>query len=243
MRTGGARRTQTVACSTSESGEDRQATPAPPGRWRLIGERDAIGANGFTSTVMKRTEGSDMPIQRWENEGGRTHATTDRNSQVGVPRPVKTSIDLPPDKRRKLVALLNQQLADTLDLFGQAQQAHWNVKGTQFFQLHELFADLAEQVLVYVDLIAERATALGGTALGTVRMSAAASRLTEYPLDVVEGRHVEALAHRFAALAATTRAAIGSAEKLGDADTADLVTEVSRGLDKGLWFLEAHLQE
>lgn len=95
-----------------------------------------------------------------------------------------------------------------------------------------------------IDLIAERATALGGTALGTVRMSAAASRLTEYSLDAVEGKqHVEALAQRFAALAATTRAAIGAAEKSGDADTADLFTEVSRGLDKGLWFLEAHLQE
>jgi starvation-inducible DNA-binding protein len=102
---------------------------------------------------------------------------------------------------------------------------------------------LADELREFVDLIAERATALGGTAMGTVRMSAAASRLPDYPLiagDSIE--HVEALAVRFAALAATTRSAIESAEHLGDADTADLFTEVSRGLDKALWFLEAHLQ-
>src|SRR5512147_1346076 len=110
-----------------------------------------------------------------------------------------TQNDLAPDVREKAVALLNQQLADTLDLYSQTKQAHWNVKGMQFYQLHDLFDTLAEAVEEYTDLIAERATALGGTALGTVRMSAADSRLPEYPLDAVEGRqHVEALTTRFA---------------------------------------------
>jgi starvation-inducible DNA-binding protein len=159
-------------------------------------------------------------------------------------RMFKSRIDLPADRRKKLIALLNQHLADTFDLYGQCKQAHWNVKGPQFHHLHELFDELAAEVLAYVDLIAERATALGGTALGTVRMSAESSRLTEYPLDP-EGQmgHVEALAVRFAALAATTRSAIEATERLDDADTADLLTEVSRGLDKSLWFLEAHLQK
>jgi starvation-inducible DNA-binding protein len=163
---------------------------------------------------------------------------------VATARTFATRIDLPADGRKKLIALLNQHLADTFDLYGQAKQAHWNVKGPQFHQLHELFDDLAEQLEGYVDLIAERATALGGTALGTVRMSAAASRLEEYPPDAGGSmQHVEALAVHFAALAATTRRAIEAVEELGDADTADLFTEVSRGLDKSLWFLEAHLQQ
>ena len=87
----------------------------------------------------------------------------------------ETRIDLSAERREKMVAVLNQQLADTFDLHSQAKQAHWNVKGPQFHQLHELFDTLAEQLSGYVDLIAERATALGGTALGTARMSAAAS--------------------------------------------------------------------
>lgn len=153
-----------------------------------------------------------------------------------------TKNDLSHELREKTIALLNQQLADTSDLYTQIKQAHWNVKGLQFFQLHELFDKLADDVLGYVDLIAERATALGGTALGTARMAAASSRLPEYPVDAVGGKHhVEALVARYAALAKTTRAAIEKCDKLGDLDTADLFTEVSRGLDKQLWFLESHV--
>ncbi len=154
-----------------------------------------------------------------------------------------TSIDLPREKREAVVALLNQQLADTFDLYSQLKQAHWNVKGPQFYALHELFDKLAEELEDFIDMIAERATALGGMALGTVRMAAAASRLPEYPVEAVEGLQcVKALVERYADLAATTRAAIDTAAQYGDMDTSDLFTEVSRGLDKALWFLEAHLQ-
>jgi starvation-inducible DNA-binding protein len=154
-----------------------------------------------------------------------------------------TRNDLQREVRGRMIELLNQQLADTFDLYSQAKQAHWNVKGAQFFQLHELFDKLAEELQGYVDQIAERATALGGLAIGTVRMSAANSQLPELELNVTESLPmVEALADRYAALANSMRQAIASAEEQGDADTADLFTEVSRGLDKSLWFLEAHLQ-
>ena len=154
-----------------------------------------------------------------------------------------TRNDLPAEVRGRVISLLNQHLADTFDLYSQTRQGHWNVKGPEFFQLHELFDRLADEVEDYVDLIAERVTALGGTALGTARMSAAASRLDEYPADVSRGlSSVEALAARYAALAAFTREAIDLSARAGDADTADLFTEISRGLDKALWFLEAHLQ-
>ena len=159
------------------------------------------------------------------------------------PKMHKTSIDLDAETREQIVPLLNQQLADTFDLYSQTKQAHWNVKGAQFFQLHELFDKLAAELLDHVDTIAERATTLGGTALGTARMAAAKTRLPEYSADVFgSSESVEALVKRYAELSATTRAAIDRADDLGDADTADLFTGVSRGLDKSLWFLEAHLQ-
>ncbi len=154
-----------------------------------------------------------------------------------------TRNDLPLETREKVIALLNQQLADMFDLFSQTKQAHWNVKGAQFFPLHELFDKLAAELDGFIDMVAERITALGGVATGTVRMAAAASRLPEYPADVFDSQAtVQALVERYASLAATTRAAIETADKLGDMDTADLFTEVSRALDKALWFLEAHLQ-
>jgi starvation-inducible DNA-binding protein len=155
-----------------------------------------------------------------------------------------TRIDLAAGVRESMIALLNEQLAATFDLYSQTKQAHWNVKGAHFYPLHELFDELAEQLEGHADLIAERATALGGLAQGTVRLAAANSKLSELPLDVTESLSmVDALAARYAELGARTRKAIETANEQDDADTGDLFTEVSRDLDKVLWFLEAHLQK
>jgi starvation-inducible DNA-binding protein len=159
-------------------------------------------------------------------------------------RKFPTRIDLAEGSRDQLVQLLNARLADTFDLYSQLKQAHWNVKGSDFIQLHELYDEIAESVLEYVDTIAERATALGGLALGTARMAAAASTLDEYPVDEVAGMDtVDAIADRLAAYGAAVRTAIDSALELNDQDTADLFIEVSRAIDKHLWFVEAHIQE
>jgi len=154
-----------------------------------------------------------------------------------------TRIDIAPKLREKMIVLLNAQLADTLDLYTQVKQAHWNVKGPYFIALHELFDDLAEQLEGPVDDIAERVTALGGVAMGTARIAAKTSRISELPHDSYDGmKMVALLADRYAQLAKSTRQAIDAADEAGDADTADLFTGISRGLDKSLWFLEAHLQ-
>ena len=145
--------------------------------------------------------------------------------------------------RRAMIELLNQQLADVLDLGQQAKQAHWNVKGPHFIGLHELFDKVAEQLEEFSDDIAERAVELGGVALGTIQIISEKSRLSTYPLDLASGqKHVAALSGALAQFGTTTRAAINTAAKAGDADTADLFTEVSRGVDKLLWFVEAHRQ-
>jgi starvation-inducible DNA-binding protein len=155
-----------------------------------------------------------------------------------------TRNDIPQRTRSTMIALLNQQLADTFDLYSQTKQAHWNVKGVQFYQLHLLFDEVAESIFEYVDMIAERVTALGGYARGTARMAAGDSRLAEFPPDLTEGRQLVALlAERYAQYGATTRAAINTAAEDDDQSTADLFTEISRTVDKQLWFLEAHLQD
>jgi starvation-inducible DNA-binding protein len=155
----------------------------------------------------------------------------------------KTRIDIDRETREKEIELLNTQLADTFDMFSIAKQAHWNVKGPHFFQLHELFDVIAEGLVPYVDMLAERITALGGYAMGTVRMAADSSRLEAYPTDVVDSMATtQIVAERLANLAASTREAADEAEELGDMDTNDLLIEISRDLDKWLWFVEAHLQ-
>jgi starvation-inducible DNA-binding protein len=153
-----------------------------------------------------------------------------------------TKNDLPAGKRSKAVTVLNARLADAIDLSLQTKHAHWNVKGPNFIALHELFDKLAESVENQVDEIAERVTALGGTAHGTVAAVARATTLKPYPQEISEGlAHVEALSGALAAFGARVRAAIATTDKLGDADSADLFTGISRESDKYLWFLEAHL--
>jgi starvation-inducible DNA-binding protein len=154
-----------------------------------------------------------------------------------------TRIDIPEKQRSEIITLLNQTLAATLDLKTQVKQAHWNVKGLDFYQLHELFDEMAGELDEYIDMVAERVTALGGVAMGTARIAAQNSILPEYPLTILDGKdHITALADRYAPYARHLRTSIDQTDDLGDADTADLYTEISRTIDMRLWFLEAHLQ-
>lgn len=140
-----------------------------------------------------------------------------------------------------LVALLNQTLADALDLAYQTKQAHWNVKGFNFYGLHLLFDDLHAQLVIFIDQLAERVVAIGGQAMGTIRIAGKTSHLEEYPLDAHDSKaHVNALVDRFGDFGSRVRSDIAKAEKLGDKDTADLYTNVSRATDKALWLLTAH---
>ncbi len=154
-----------------------------------------------------------------------------------------THNDLPSHTRETMIPLLNQQLADALDLCSQVKQAHWNVKGMQFIQLHLLFDTLADSLAEFGDLIAERVAALGGTAMGTARMTAASSLLPEFPAEIVADRQViELLAQRYGAYASSSRAAIDTAAEHEDPNSADLFTAIARTIDKQLWMIEAHIQ-
>jgi starvation-inducible DNA-binding protein len=160
-----------------------------------------------------------------------------------APEIYETENDLLLKNRLELNALMNQRLASAVDLQLQMKQAHWNVKGPSFIGLHELFDKVDEAVESYVDMIAERIVQLGGIAEGTVRVAAVRTRLAEYPLQIAEGMaHVEAVALALSTFGKEARTTIDEANALDDADTADLFTEVSRGIDKWLWFVEAHSQ-
>lgn len=156
----------------------------------------------------------------------------------------KTKIDLSEKIRRNVIVILNDRLADAIDLQSQVKQAHWNVKGPHFIALHELFDKISDVVLEQIDEIAERVTSLGGTAEGTVAVAAKRSKLKNYPLSITAGKdHLFYLSTQLSVFGKSARAAIDATDKLGDKDTADLFTGISRDLDKYLWFVEAHLQD
>jgi len=155
----------------------------------------------------------------------------------------KTRNDLSEVLRKKMIALLNLRLADSIDLKLRSKHAHWNVKGAHFFALHELFDKVAGSAEEWSDDLAERAAQLGGVAEGLVPAVKERSTLGDYPADIFEGQdHVEALSSSLASFCRQVRRAIDQAAKAGDQTTADLFTEISRGADKQLWFVEAHLQ-
>jgi len=159
-------------------------------------------------------------------------------------KPYKTQNDVPSNAKSVAIQLLNARLADTIDLALLTKQAHWNIKGPQFIALHEMIDGFRGEIDGYVDTIAERAVQLGGTALGTTQVVAKATTLAPYPIDIYTSKdHLAALIERYGSVANAMRKAIDEADEAGDKDTADIFTEVSRGLDKSLWFLEAHTHE
>jgi len=155
-----------------------------------------------------------------------------------------TKNDISEASRSKVIALCNERLADAIDLQTQCKFANWNVKGANFIALHELFDKVNEDVEDYIDLIAERAVQLGGVAEGTARIAAKRSSLAEYSVATTAGRdHAAALSSALASFGKSVRRAIDTSNEFNDADSADIFTEISRGVDKWLWMVEAHLQE
>jgi starvation-inducible DNA-binding protein len=175
----------------------------------------------------------------------RTTRVTRRSTEIGdgPSRLYSTKNDLPQAARVQVIELLNQRLADSIDLQTQCKQAHWNVKGPAFIALHKLFDEINEDVEEYVDLIAERIVQLGGIAEGTVGVVTGRTSLVDYPLVLSKGaEHVAALSDALAAFGRTVRVGIEEMNELEDAGSADILTEISRGVDKWLWFVEAHQQ-
>ena len=149
---------------------------------------------------------------------------------------------LPPEARAELATTLNARLADGLDLHSQIKVAHWNIKGPQFASLHPLFETFALALANHNDTIAERAVTLGGKAYGTARHVAKSSNLPDYPQDTTRDlEHVKLLAERFDKYLVGVRESRSLAEKLGDTDTVDLLTQVVTEFEKNTWFLRASL--
>jgi|AntDeeMinimDraft_4_1070355.scaffolds.fasta_scaffold00338_22 starvation-inducible DNA-binding protein len=155
----------------------------------------------------------------------------------------QTAVGLPDETRIQVIQILNQALADTTDLQSQAKFAHWNTKGYDFYELHLLFDEIAEVLSGQADMLAERITALGSQAMGTNRISANTSQIPEPPHNVVsETDYLQWLTAHVGQHANELRVDIERAAELGDEDTADLFTELSREVDKQVYFLESHMQ-
>jgi len=153
-----------------------------------------------------------------------------------------TRNSLKDNARKTAIAALAARTADAIDLALALKHAHWNVRGPQFIAVHEMLDGFRTEVDGYVDTMAERIVQLGGSPQGTLQAVAGATSLPAYPVSAtrIEG-HLTAVADRLGALANAVRQDIDDVAAAGDSGSADVLTGVSRGLDKALWFVEAHL--
>jgi starvation-inducible DNA-binding protein len=173
------------------------------------------------------------------------HVTSRMTEEFTMAKATKTQPtrnDVPSNAKQVSINVLQGCLVDGIDLYNATRQAHWNVKGPHFGELHKLFEEFYNALNEATDDLAERIVQLGGTAMGTTQTLASSTRLPPYPTDLYAGMdHVAALADRYAMVAKTLREGIDQTDEAGDADTADLLTEKSRATDKMLWMIEAHL--
>ena len=161
-----------------------------------------------------------------------------------TPRTHQTRNNTNSNAKRVSIEALNARLADGIDLALAIKQAHWNLKGPQFIGIHLMLDGFRAEISSLNDKVAERAVQLGGTALGTAQVVAGSTKLPAYPTGIYAiADHIAALIDSYAAYANAVRQNIAETDEAGDPDTADLFTEISRAVDKHLWFLEAHVQE
>ncbi|MCU4180070.1 DNA starvation/stationary phase protection protein Dps [Bosea sp. BH3] len=168
--------------------------------------------------------------------------TASSKSSAATKIPKSSRIDLASNTKAKVVGLLNERLADGIDLALATKQAHWNLKGPGFIAIHEMLDGFRSELDNHVDTMAERIAQLGGIALGTTQATADSSSLSAYPTGIVSVQdHLKALIERYADAGNKVREAIDACDEAGDAGSADILTGYSRALDKSLWFLQSNL--
>ena len=188
---------------------------------------------------------SQQPVRQQQHAATRENTGGGQSGALTAPagRQYPTRSHLPETVRATSVGLLNQALADLSAVTMQLKHAHWNVKGIEFYQLHELFEDLYESFEPHVDAVAERASALGGRPMGTASAVAAQTTVPQLSHAAVDGQSLlREIADRLSALDTMLYQQIETASGQGDLDTADLLNEVSRDVTEALWFVESHLQ-
>jgi len=189
---------------------------------------------------------SQQTVQQQQQRSRTAERTSGGQSQAPTAQPGQqfpTRSYLSDNVRATSVGLLNQALADLSAVTMQLKHAHWNVKGIEFYQLHELFEDLYESFEPHIDAVAERSSALGGRPMGTAPAVAQQTTIPQLSHAAVDGQSMlREIADRLSALDATLYQQIETANQQGDLDTADLLNEVSRDVTKAQWFVESHLQ-
>jgi starvation-inducible DNA-binding protein len=144
-------------------------------------------------------------------------------------------------KMNQVIKILNEQLADWNLLFVKLHNYHWNVKGSDFFILHEKFEGLYNEAAGHIDEIAERVLALGATPAGSLKEYLELSTLEEAIGQEDSREMVEQIVADFKAIVANSKNGIKVAGDAGDETTVDLLTQIHVALEKHIWLFTAFM--
>jgi starvation-inducible DNA-binding protein len=187
---------------------------------------------------MAQNSVKEMPAKKYRENKGTPGPATKMNDKMYHNR-----VALTDEQKKKTVAVMQERLAESLDMYSQAKFAHWNVKGYNFYQLHLVFDSVADHIFPQIDAIAERITQLGGVANGTVRQAANGSLIPEYNITLIAGMdHVNALADALGCYCQALREASDKIDEIGDEPSSDFFKQLVVEAEEQLYFLESHLE-
>jgi starvation-inducible DNA-binding protein len=187
---------------------------------------------------MAQNSVKEMPAKKYRENKGTPGPATKMNDKMYHNR-----VALTDEQKKKTVAVMQERLAESLDMYSQAKFAHWNVKGYNFYQLHLVFDSVADHIFPQIDAIAERITQLGGVANGTVRQAANGSLIPEYNIALIAGMdHVNALADALGCYCQALREASDKIDEIGDEPSSDFFKQLVVEAEEQLYFLESHLE-
>lgn len=154
---------------------------------------------------------------------------------------MKTNIGLSEKNRKGSVDILNRVLSDEYVLYTKTRNYHWNVTGSDFNELHKFFESQYGELEGIVDEVAERARALSGNSLGTLKEFLQQTRLKEFPADYPAARKMIAnlLADHESVIQSLREDLVSCDEKFGDMGTSDFLTGLMEQHEKMAWMLRS----
>jgi starvation-inducible DNA-binding protein len=153
---------------------------------------------------------------------------------------IQPNIGLDSDVRQAVVELLNITLADEIVLATKTRNAHWNVRGADFFELHTLLEIQYQLINNTSDEIAERTRMLGGLAIGSLQEFINHAHLAEIPGVIPDILHL--LADHETSIRFLRENTRKCTEEYEDVGTLELLVNVIRLHEKMAWMLRSYIE-
>lgn len=197
------------------------------------------------STVAQQTPRPEYPAPANENRSNNQPSAPASGSQLGNYRNERVHDQIPLEAAKRQVSTTDLQAAvvELLELYHDAKQSHWNVRGPLYFPLHHALQEYAELCLRYTNILSERVLEIGNPVDGRVETIAQMANLPKFPGGYLSDRQVlDAMTERIYTVAKRVRGRIDSTAENGDGVTSNKFQDLSYELDKQVWQFRVHQQ-